>query len=183
MKLGFGIIPVWRNIALFDQNKSYVIWQLALRWTICSDKQELLHKIHPFLQGVFIYSWSQQPWNLQDHQHQEAVQRETGRLWTFTRNHDVFPFRTIEDVLVENQEIKNEIMTLLLNISELTSQISALSERHEEDIGAVREDIQLLTVNVESVGTVLETLNKTHYNDIQAVTKDIDSVNLPAGWT
>ena len=72
-------------------------------------------------------------------------------------------------------------MTLLLNISELTSQISALSERHEEDIGAVREDIQLLTVNVESVGTVLETLNKTHYNDIQAVTKDIDSVGTDLG--
>ena len=137
------------------------------------------------LQGVFIDSWSQQPWNLQDPQQQEAFQRETGKLWTFTRDHDLFPFRTIEDVLNENQEMKNEIRWLndviAHNISELANQISALSEKHEEDIGAVSEDIQLLTVNVESVDTNLEALNETLHNDIQAVTGEIDSVSTDLG--
>ena len=114
------------------------------------------------LQVVFIDSSSQQPRNLQDPQQQEAFQRETGKLWTFSRDHDAFPFRTIQDVLNENQAMKKEIKWLndvvVHNISELTNQISALSEKHEEDIEAVNEDIQDVAEDITTLTTDISNL-------------------------
>ena len=159
------------------------------RWN--EQLKEKFHMEGYDLQGVFIDSWSQQPWNLEDPQQQEAFQRETGRLWTFTRGHDVFPFRTIEDVLNENQEMKDEIRWLndviAHNISELTNQISALSEKHEEDIGAVNEDIQDLAEDISSVTSDISNLAMAPIGTIIAWSnipnKDSkDPVDLPSGW-
>ena len=55
---------------------------------------------------------------------QKAFQRETAKLWDFAENKDVFAFRTVEDVLKENQELKDEVKWLndviTNNISKLT---------------------------------------------------------------
>ena len=49
------------------------------------------------LQGVFIDAWSQQPWNVEDQDQQEAFERETTKLWEFSSQNEMFQFRTIEE--------------------------------------------------------------------------------------
>ena len=61
------------------------------------------------LPGAFIDSFSQQPWNLEDTDQQTAFRRETQKLLSFANSKDVFMFRTVEDVLIENQHLKQEI--------------------------------------------------------------------------
>ena len=91
------------------------------------------------LSGVFIDSWSQQYWNLPDEDQQKAFKRETDKLWQFASSNEEFIFRTIEDVLEENQKLKeqnqwlNDVITN--NISNLNDQISELrlQEQHHGD--------------------------------------------------
>ena len=64
------------------------------------------------VQGVFIDSWSQQPWNINDPDQQIAFQRETDKLFKYAQSNDLFTFRTVGDVLEENQELKTEIKWL-----------------------------------------------------------------------
>ena len=61
------------------------------------------------LQGTFIDAFSQQPWNLPDENQQIAFRRETEKLWDFAQSHGLFEFKSIQDVLDENQELKDEI--------------------------------------------------------------------------
>ena len=61
---------------------------------------------------VFIDSWSQR----KDHQGHETEQEhfanETSKLWDFAINSDDFEFKGIDDVLKENEEMRNEIAYL-----------------------------------------------------------------------
>ena len=84
------------------------------------------------ISGVFIDSWSQQFWNLPDEDQQKAFKRETEKLWQFASSNEEFIFRTIEDVLKENQWLKDVITN---NISNLNDQISELrlQEQHHGD--------------------------------------------------
>ena len=110
-------------------------------------------QIQEELSGVFIDSWSQQPWNLGDALQQAAYARENGKLWTFAIEHEIFPFRTIEDVLNENQDLKEEKRkreeenrwlkdVIKNNITELTKDIASLAGKHFEDVNSVNEDIE-----------------------------------------
>ena len=136
------------------------------------------------LDGVFIDSFSQQPWNLPDPLQQEAFQRETGKLWTFLQEHDVFPFRTIGDVLEENQDLKDEVKWLndviTNNITELTNQIASLSSHHTEDVDLLAEDIESVRNEVSDVasppiGTIMA------WTPIPNSGSN-DAVALPASW-
>merc|ERR1712241_1268702 len=60
------------------------------------------------LKGVFIDSFSQQPWNRADQHQQKVFQQETKKLWDFAEEQKLFAFKTVEDVLKENQELKDE---------------------------------------------------------------------------
>merc|ERR1712037_431196 len=128
------------------------------------------------LDGVFIDSFSQQPWNLPDPLQQEAFQRETEKLWTFLQEHDVFPFRTIGDVLEENAEQRKEIKWLndviTNNITELTNQITSLSSTHTDDVNGLRDEIS--EVVSPPLGTILAWVTRP--------STDADRVDLPEGW-
>ena len=93
------------------------------------------------MKGVFIDAWSQQPWNLADGRQQEAFGRETNKLWTFMEENELFEFRTVDDVLEENQQLKeenkwlNDIITN--NITELRSILEAQAHTHAIDIAQV----------------------------------------------
>ena len=45
------------------------------------------------LDAVFIDSWSQQPWNLNDENQQVAFKRETEKLWQYASKNEPFQFR------------------------------------------------------------------------------------------
>ena len=96
------------------------------------------------LSGVFIDSWSQQHWNLPDEDQQKAFRRETEKLWQFASRNEEFLFRTIEDVLEENQKLKeqnqwlNDVITN--NISNLKDQISELRQQDQQQDNKIQNN-------------------------------------------
>ena len=70
---------------------------------------------------------SQDSWAKDDMPQQEAFQRETAKLWKFAQGSDLFAFRTVQDVLAENKELRDEIKCLNTvlnqNITELQKDI------------------------------------------------------------
>ena len=96
------------------------------------------------LSGVFIDSWSQQYWNLPDEDQQKSFKRETEKLWQFASRNEEFLFRTIEDVLEENQKLKeqnqwlNDVITN--NISNLNNQISELRQQDQQQDNKIQNN-------------------------------------------
>ena len=88
------------------------------------------------LSGVFIDSWSQQYWNLPDEDQQKAFKRETEKLWQFASSNEEFNFRTIGDVLEENQWLKDVITN---NISNLKDQISELRQQDQQQANEISD--------------------------------------------
>merc|ERR1719369_461982 len=129
------------------------------------------------LQGVFIDAWSQQPWNLADETQQDAYRRETEKLWTFLGNHEVFPFRTIEDVLKENQALKEEVSwshdVITNNITQLTEHIEALAAKQIEDNEALEDEIS--KIGSAPIGTIMAWTPIPNPDST-------DPVPLPPGW-
>ena len=82
--------------------------------------------INTTLPGVFIDSFSQQPWNKGDKHQQDIFKQETQKLWDFAQSKDIFAFKTVEDVLKENQELKAENQKLN---SVIDDDIAALNKR------------------------------------------------------
>ena len=77
-------------------------------------------------------------------------------MWAFAEQNELFPFKTIEDVLEENRILKGEVQWLndviTNNISEILNQMDDLRDQDselEKDISLVRteltEDITILT--------------------------------------
>ena len=55
---------------------------------------------------AFIDSWAKHPANLDDAFQQAAFDRETSVLWDVTVNSEEFVFKSLEDILNENHELK-----------------------------------------------------------------------------
>ena len=55
---------------------------------------------------AFIDSWAKHPANLDDVFQQAAFDRETSVLWDVTINSEEFVFKSLEDILNENHELK-----------------------------------------------------------------------------
>ena len=108
------------------------------------------------LPGAFIDSYAKQPWNLDDSSQQEAFSRETQKLFSFANSNDVFMFRTVQDVLKENQELKSEV--------------KCLNDKISNDIEDIKEK---LTKNTDSI----HRLNQANQNINKNITTNKDLIN------
>ena len=134
---------------------------------------------------------------IKDANQQNAFMRETGKLWEFSQKNELFTFRTVEDVLEENQELKNEIKWLndvisnnitrlearieanIENISRNTDSITATSAtaaKNSHDILTQGESIAVNTDNIEknAVG-VTSNSDKINLNS-EAIFTNIDNI-------
>ena len=112
------------------------------------------------------------------------LQNETWKLWDFADQNRTFPFKTIDDVLEENQRLKEEVQWLndviTTNISEIYIQLEAMSNKHSVDIEYVRtehsEDIESVRSDLSDVRTEhsedIESVRKEHLEDIASVRAD-----------
>merc|ERR1711892_70523 len=134
------------------------------------------------LMGVFIDSFAK--YEPDDQDQQDAFERETSKLWNFTRSKETFAFRTINDVLNENQALKAELTWLndviTTNITDLNNLIADLSSKQVTDIELLRNDIEVVedemhSLNLAPIGTIVAWSPKTHYEGGTDVT-------LPSGW-
>ena len=58
--------------------------------------------------GVFIDSWSQRSWNIDDPYQQKAWNKQTTKLWELSLQNNLFQFNTVQDVLVEINELRRK---------------------------------------------------------------------------
>ena len=166
----------WKNCIIGVSHWAYDANSIAMRnhtgkteEHFLEDWNELLRSkfhIDVTLDGVFIDSWSQQPWNIEDQGQQEAFERETTKLWGFASGNDLFEFRTIEDVLRENDDLKEEVKWLN---DVITNNITKIMAQLDE----VHNSIDHLSI--APVGTIIAWTNKP----IKDTTTTVD---LPAGW-
>ena len=91
-----------------------------------------------------------------------SFQKETGKLWRFAEQNGLFPFRTIGDVLEENQQLKEEVQWLN---DVITSNISQLSNRIDENVNQISDNSNQIT-NVRTELT----------DDIEAVLSEINDI-------
>ena len=66
-------------------------------WWIEEKNKQIQARFHveKDLDAVFIDSWSQQTWNLEDQLQQIAFQRETKKLWDSFSSKESFEFKTV----------------------------------------------------------------------------------------
>ena len=120
------------------------------------------------LPGAFIDSYAKQPWNLDDNDQQVAFTRETDKLWSFSIGNDLFMFRTVEDVLKENQKLKDNIRclneTLSNDIADLKNGLNQLNGSLVETKSSVHDleiDNDSTKMNLDVVQKVQTTLGKS----------------------
>ena len=97
---------------------------------------------------TFIDSWAKHPLNLGDQQQQDAFARETDILWNFALSSEEFVFKSIQDVLDENEKLKAEVEYLNENIDFILGQLITINS----DIGNLTEtvhtDLEILSENL-----------------------------------
>ena len=109
----------------------------------------------------FINEWSLSDF-LKHFNNAYSFQKETGKLWRFAEQNGLFPFRTIGDVLEENQQLKEEVQWLN---DVITSNISQLSNRIDENVNQISDNSNQIT-NVRTELT----------DDIEAVLSEINDI-------
>ena len=80
-------------------------------WWMDEKNKQLKARFHlkKDLDAVFIDSWSQQYWNIEDDLQQVAFQRETKKLWDSFSVMDSFEFKTVEELAEELQACKLQL--------------------------------------------------------------------------
>ena len=101
-------------------------------------------------------------------------------MWKFAEQNGLFPFKTIGDVLEENQELKEEVRWLndviTHNISEIMKQMDTLREKEEqqEQLNVLQSEQidSLISEHDEDITSV----RTEHAEDITSVRTDMDNI-------
>merc|ERR1712126_206667 len=142
---------------------------------INSQLEEKFH-LKMTLKGVFIDSFSQQPWNKGDQHQQEVFQQETQKLWDFAKDKKLSAFKTVEDVLKEDQQLKDENQKLDNLITDDIADIKKQLKEQGASLDAVKvknnaQDAILANLDAFPLGTILPWVNRpstraSHYEKI-----------------
>jgi len=127
------------------------------------------------LEGVFIDAFSQQDLFMEDESQQEAFERETNKLWEFASQNELFTFRTIGDVLEENQRLHDiidvDLADLKKRMNKTEEQISTFSssiddnsqniDKHGDLISILDSQVTINNKNIEdNTGTISTTIQR-----------------------
>jgi len=146
--------------------------------------RELEEKFHigMKLPIVFIDSYSQLPEYLDDDVQQSHWKEETAKLFDFSNTSPEFMFKTVDEVLEENYEMRKEIEWLneviTNNISELNERLDKESLERLESDSALQKNVTNLTdelMNMMPLGSIVAWVPKPD----KAGEK---MVEIPDGW-
>jgi len=166
--------------------------------------------INQTLDGVFIDSFSQQPWNIEDEFQQAVYQKETAKLWDIMIEAKPFVFQTIEDVLKElaylrgenerlNRIIEEDIVELHEILEEVimdTENNAFLISRNDlmiHNVSTTQQEVaDAIVVMIEEQNTDLLGLH-SQFDDLELSLMPVGSIiawsgqplsntNLPQGW-
>jgi hypothetical protein len=108
---------------------------------------------------AFIDSWAKHPANLGDQNQQVAFARETGILWNFALNSEEFVFKSIQDVLDENQKLKAEVEYLNENIDQILEQLVGINSTLASHQSKIDDDESRITSNENKLSAQNTTLH------------------------
>ena len=72
-------------------------------------------------------------WTKDDETENFHYKKETSKLWNFSISHEEFIFKTIDEILNENEEMKNEIGRLNDVISDNITELNLKLDKEIED--------------------------------------------------
>ena len=152
-----------------------------------SQLKEKFH-INMTLQGVFIDSFSQQPWNKPDKHQQDVFKDQTQKLWDFSLGHSLFAFKTVEDVLKENQELRAQVKqlnkTLTDDIADIKKQLTRQNTSIYENTEAIGLNSGVITKNSNAIKnldtTVCEQSKGLNNEKLRNDAQDSQLANLDA---
>jgi len=144
---------------------------------------------------VFIDSWARKGGHVNDQDEQEAFQRETQKLWDLTKQFGPFEFKTLEDVLADLyqcreerdcldgvidgdlKKMKDEMFAIWTHVNEDENMLEEHALRmdyQDEQIAGLRTDVEGLSM--APIGTIVAWSPKPN--------KDFDGDKeiLPPGW-
>ena len=128
--------------------------------------EEKFH-INRTIPGVFIDSWSQQEWNIDDQIQQDAFQRETEKLWVFAKSKDLFEFKTVEDIMEENHACKEENIRLHDIIDEEI-------ENLKDDMSALASSVAINSNHIDNNSDEISLVSTTLTESINGVSQQVD---------
>merc|ERR1711962_1238302 len=106
----------------------------------------------------------------------DVFQQETQKLWDFAKNQNLFAFKTVEDVLKENQQLKDENQKLDNLITDDIADIKKQLKEQGASLDAVKvknnaQDAILANLDAFPLGTILPWVNRpstraSHYEKI-----------------
>jgi hypothetical protein len=100
---------------------------------------------------AFIDSWAKHPMNLGDQQQQDAFARETNILWNFALSKEEFVFKSIQDVLDENQKLKAEVEFLNENIDTIYKRLNTIEKNlAEQEVGLTEAGKNISSLKTDS---------------------------------
>ena len=173
-------------------------------WTEEKNKQ-LQERFHVTknLTAVFIDSWSQKPWNLEDELQQVAFQRETKKLWEAFSVMDTFEFKTIQDVIEELDECKRimegsieqlqkdmEKRVLEINILyDSTDKLDKNATKQQEKIdnidlvqqdhgNKISQNLQFIDENSIAIDALDETIELLHLSPVGSIVAWVPRVDV-----
>ena len=176
MEALFGI-GFWDHVILGVSHWKYDISSVIERnhtgkneaWWIEDKNKQLQARfvLEKDLDVVFIDSWSQQSWNLEDELQQVAFKRETKKLWDLFPVMDNFAFKTIQDVIEElyecNQLLDGSIEQLQKDMEDRVTEINLLNDTTSNNIRQNGIEIakvrHLAVLNGEHISQNLKAIN------------------------
>jgi len=139
---------------------------------------------------VFIDSYARKDKNLDDEIQQQHFLEETNKLWNFSLSSPEFPFKTVDEVLQENAEMKEEIERLnnendglndeIEELNKMNDEINEENDRLNEEIARLNDDIEqkeneiddkeqeIIDLNVE-IGRLNEEITNLKSGDVKSV--------------
>ncbi len=109
-------------------------------WFRTSMNEILEEKFHigKNLTFVFIDSWAKHTSNLDDMVQQAAFERETSILWNIATSSEEFVFKSIQDILEENKELKSQVEYYKGVLDDNITDIFGALKDHDNDITNLR---------------------------------------------
>jgi len=124
---------------------------------------------------VFIDSWAKHPMNLEDSLQQDAFKRETDILWNFAISSKEFVFKSIQDVLEENEKLRAEVEYLNENIDNILEQLISINS----DIGNLTEKQEVMSDTLTGLSNEQQKLSEIQAKqEIGLMEAGKDIVNL-----
>jgi len=171
-------------------------------WDINKQLQEKFH-IERNLSSVFIDSWSQQEWNIEDEPQQIAFRQETGKLWEIMSALPGFAFKTIEDILEDFYQCENDREYLFNviegNITEIRSDIKEIQSddilmveniarnlelisKAEEDITDDKNDLAALRVEMQAMQALIDQQKQEYTTMVNNILPHLTPVGSIVAW-